>query len=59
MTAVKPAARQLPLRVASASSSHERATPGDQWKFFEMPFNQAYPPLRPDLFLKGGNPAIV
>ena len=52
MTAVKPAARQLPLRVASASSAHERATPGDQWKFFEMLFNQAYPLLQPDLFLE-------
>lgn len=27
-----------------------RATPGGQWKFFEMLFNQAYPPLQPDLF---------
>jgi hypothetical protein len=29
-----------------------RATPRGQWKFFEMLFNQAYPPLQPDLFLE-------
>jgi hypothetical protein len=28
-----------------------RATPGGQWKFFEMLFNQAFPPPQPDLFL--------
>lgn len=27
-----------------------RATPDGQWKFFEMLFNQAYPPVQPDLF---------
>ncbi len=27
-----------------------RATPDGQWKFFEMLFNQAYPPIQPDLF---------
>lgn len=27
-----------------------RATPDGQWKFFEMLFNQAYPPMQPDLF---------
>lgn len=27
-----------------------RASPDGQWKFFEMLFNQAYPPLQPDLF---------
>ncbi len=27
-----------------------RATPDGQWKFFEMLFNQAYPPVEPDLF---------
>jgi hypothetical protein len=28
-----------------------RATPNGQWKFFEMLFNQAFPPAQPDLFL--------
>ncbi len=27
-----------------------RATPDGQWKFFEMLFNQAYPPMQPNLF---------
>ena len=27
-----------------------RATPDGQWRFFEMLFNQAYPPIQPDLF---------
>lgn len=27
-----------------------RASPDGQWKFFEMLFNQAYPPVQPDLF---------
>jgi hypothetical protein len=27
-----------------------RATPNGQWRFFEMLFNQAYPPIQPDLF---------
>jgi hypothetical protein len=28
-----------------------RATPTGQWRFFETLFNQAFPPLQPDLFL--------
>lgn len=28
-----------------------RATPDGQWKFFEMLFRQAFPPVQPDLFL--------
>lgn len=28
-----------------------RATPNGQWKFFQMLFNQAFPPEQPDLFL--------
>jgi hypothetical protein len=28
-----------------------RAKPSGQWKFFEMLFNQAFPPAQSDLFL--------
>lgn len=29
-----------------------RATPAGQWKFFEMLFNQAFPPMQRDLFIE-------
>ena len=28
-----------------------RATPNEQWKFFETLFEQAFPPAQPDLFM--------
>jgi hypothetical protein len=28
-----------------------RATPSGQWKFFEVLFNNAFPPAQPDLFM--------
>lgn len=35
----------------AAATTLLRATPNGQWKFFEMLFNQAFPPPQPDLFL--------
>ena len=39
-------------RQITAVTTLMRATPAGQWKFFEMLFNQAYPPVQPDLFLE-------
>lgn len=39
-------------RQITAVTTLLRATPAGQWKFFEMLFNQAYPPAQPDLFLE-------
>jgi hypothetical protein len=38
-------------RQIAAVTTLLRATPTSQWKFFEMLFNQAFPPAQPDLFL--------
>lgn len=38
-------------RQIAAVTTLLRATPNGQWKFFEMLFNQAFPPPQPDLFL--------
>ncbi|MFY9895241.1 MAG: P63C domain-containing protein [Xanthobacteraceae bacterium] len=38
-------------RQIAAVTTLLRATPNGQWKFFEMLFNQAFPPAQPDLFL--------
>lgn len=39
-------------RQITAVTTLLRATPAGQWKFFEMLFNQAYPPSQLDLFLE-------
>ncbi len=38
-------------RQIAAVTTLLRATPNGQWRFFEMLFNQAFPPIQPDLFL--------
>jgi hypothetical protein len=39
-------------RQIAAVTALLRATPAGQWKFFEMLFQQAFPPAQPDLFLE-------
>ena len=39
-------------RQITAVTTLLRATPNGQWKFFEMLFNQAFPPMQGDLFIE-------